>query len=209
MASVKNLLLDGSRGKVGNVVFANWRGIQTMRSVPVDPHNPNSTLQQEQRNAFRTVVGVSRTLLPWSRIAYRLIAKKKSEYNVMVSELLSVFDKPNNCFKESSMKDFKASVGSLEKPQLVCVDGADNNTISCTFSKPAINHQGNPTDRLAFLAFDLASGNFGFVFHPTDRAVLTSEFNVVFPFDVSSAHVWSMFVSSNAAQCSDSSYNKL
>lgn len=50
-------LVDQVRGRVGNVVFSDWRGIGTARKYAVS-RNPDSSGQQLSRSAFRAGSGV-------------------------------------------------------------------------------------------------------------------------------------------------------
>jgi len=50
-AIAENGVLGTTRGKVGNVVFSTWKGINTVRAK-VDPANPQTQAQQDNRNKF-------------------------------------------------------------------------------------------------------------------------------------------------------------
>lgn len=62
MARVQNTLIGRASGSVGEVVFLTWRLINVTRSKPVSVSNPNTILQQQQRNRFGATVELYRIL---------------------------------------------------------------------------------------------------------------------------------------------------
>jgi len=98
MARIKNGVLGGLSGKVGNVVGGNWRGIDYLRSVPTGTRQANTILQQTQRLKFKTVVEFLKTQTDIVRIGFKPDAGKQSGFNVAVSynyhhALLGDFDR--------------------------------------------------------------------------------------------------------------------
>lgn len=55
-------LIGQVRNKVGNMVFSNWKGINTARAYAV-PANPQSVNQTAQRTKFAAVVALAQNLL--------------------------------------------------------------------------------------------------------------------------------------------------
>lgn len=58
MARVQNTLIGRASGSVGEVVFLTWRLINVTRAKPESVANPNTILQQQQRNRFGGIVGL-------------------------------------------------------------------------------------------------------------------------------------------------------
>ncbi len=54
MGKIKKGILGGFSGKVGNVVGANWIGIDYMRAMPASVANPKTASQEEVRDGFKT-----------------------------------------------------------------------------------------------------------------------------------------------------------
>ena len=52
MGVIKRGILGGFSNKVANVVGSSWKGIDTMRALPVSVANPRTTAQVENRNSF-------------------------------------------------------------------------------------------------------------------------------------------------------------
>lgn len=55
MGVIKKGILGGFSGKVGNVVGANWIGIDYMRAMPASVANPDTIAQREVRGTFRAI----------------------------------------------------------------------------------------------------------------------------------------------------------
>lgn len=62
MARVQNTLIGRASGSVGEVVFLTWRLINVTRSKPSSVANPDTILQQQQRNRFGATVALYRIL---------------------------------------------------------------------------------------------------------------------------------------------------
>ena len=58
MARVQNTLIGRASGSVGQVVFLTWRLINVTRAKPTSVANPDTILQQQQRNRFGQTVGL-------------------------------------------------------------------------------------------------------------------------------------------------------
>jgi len=61
MAKLLNGILGRSTGKIGNIVSANWRGINYARTLVI-PANPRTTDQTDNRNAFAEIVLLGRAV---------------------------------------------------------------------------------------------------------------------------------------------------
>ena len=92
MARMQRGILGGLRGKIGNVVGSNWKGIDTLRSLPISVANPRSAGQVAQRTKFTAVVGFASTALTsivkplWDRFA-----QYESGYNAFVSANINAY----------------------------------------------------------------------------------------------------------------------
>jgi hypothetical protein len=61
MAKIQGVF-TGWKGKVGNVVYAMWKGIQVAKTRVI-PYNPQSAAQTVQRSLFATLVSIGRGIL--------------------------------------------------------------------------------------------------------------------------------------------------
>lgn len=86
MARLKNGLLGGFSGKVGNVVGSSCRGVEYIKSVPSKMTNPRSKGQTRQRSSFIVIQSFLRTFTPVIRIGFQEFAVDgKSAFNAAMS----------------------------------------------------------------------------------------------------------------------------
>ena len=104
MGTIKRGILGGFKNKVGSVIGSSWKGIDTMRSMPLSVANPNTAKQKTVRSNFKTLVAaassVNATLIRpyWSRFA-----KQMTGANAFVRENYAAFKNPAVLFSENAI----------------------------------------------------------------------------------------------------------
>ena len=93
MGIIKRGILGGVSNKIGNVVGSSWKGIATLRSLPLSVANPNTTAQRENRDSFSVMSKLGSDVLAtvcqplWNRDA-----KQMSGFNAYVMNNKKAFD---------------------------------------------------------------------------------------------------------------------
>lgn len=93
MGIIKRGILGGVANKIGNVVGSSWKGIATLRSLPLSVANPRTLLQRINRNSFSLMSKLGSEVLStvcqplWNRDA-----KQMSGFNAFVMENKRVYD---------------------------------------------------------------------------------------------------------------------
>jgi hypothetical protein len=81
MARIKNGFLGNASGKLGNVVFAKWRDVETARSYQPQIHDAKTAAQLQQRSYMNSVIQV---LKPWNdsfiKTLLKPFAKKSTQW---------------------------------------------------------------------------------------------------------------------------------
>lgn len=85
MGTIKKGILGGVSGAVGNVVGANWKGIDYLRIKPSSVSNPNTDLQSTQRLKFSAVLRFLQPMTEFIRIGFKAYALKMSAFNAAFS----------------------------------------------------------------------------------------------------------------------------
>ena len=104
MGTIKRGILGGFKNKVGSVIGSSWKGIDTMRSMPLSVANPNTAKQKSVRGNFKTLVlaasSVNATLIRpyWSRFA-----KQMTGSNAFIRENYKKFKDPTVLFSENAI----------------------------------------------------------------------------------------------------------
>lgn len=93
MSKIKRGILGGMSGKIANVVGSSWKGIATLRALPLSVANPRTAAQQAQRNAFSQCVAFA-TQITGSilRQFWNQYASQQSGYNLFISRNVANFD---------------------------------------------------------------------------------------------------------------------
>ena len=93
MGIIKRGILGGVSNKVGNVVGSSWKGIATLRSLPLSVANPNTKAQRNNRDSFTIMSKLGSDVLAtvcqplWNRDA-----KQMSGFNAYVKDNKMAFD---------------------------------------------------------------------------------------------------------------------
>lgn len=132
MATIKQGILGGISGKIGNVVGSSWKGIAVLKSLPLSVSNPNTAGQQAQRGAMTGIVAVARILLAALITPYwNPFSQRMSGYNAFVKENIATF--VGTVF--TNFSSFYTSRGSLlGVPAVVGVSTAAGNTTTLTWT---------------------------------------------------------------------------
>lgn len=84
MARVQNTLIGKSSGSVGGATFSTWKGINVLKSKAVVVANPQTQLQQNQRNRMALLVAMFRMVAGALNIGYSKLANEMSPYNAFI-----------------------------------------------------------------------------------------------------------------------------
>lgn len=85
MGIIKKGILGGVSGAVGNIVGANWRGIDYIRIKPSEVQNPRTELQLNQRLKFLLLIRFLQPVSEYVRIGFRSYAIRMSAFNAAFS----------------------------------------------------------------------------------------------------------------------------
>lgn len=85
MGTIKQGVLGGFSGKVGNVVGGSWKGIDYMRIMPASVANPQTEPQMDQRTKFATVLQFLQPLTQFLRTGFKNYAIRMTAFNNAMS----------------------------------------------------------------------------------------------------------------------------
>lgn len=95
MGVIKRGILGGFSNKVGNIVGSSWKGIATMRVLPLSVANPRTQPQVANRNAFRAVtLFASSILTTMIKPLNDRFALRMSGFNLFVRRNKDYFNNP-------------------------------------------------------------------------------------------------------------------
>lgn len=148
MAVIKRGILGGFQNKIANVVGSSWKGIATMRSLPISVANPRTVGQVRQRTRIGTTTKIGSMILAtiikplWDRFA-----QQESGFNAFTRKNVSVFFPDNT----PDISFWQISQGTLYVPEINSpVRNQTNNTVTLTWPTSIVG-EGAGDDR-AYIA---------------------------------------------------------
>jgi hypothetical protein len=85
MGTIKQGILGGFSGKVGNVVGGSWKGIDYMRIMPASVANPQTDAQLNQRQKFSVTMHFLQPLSQFLKTGFKSFAVKMTGINAAMS----------------------------------------------------------------------------------------------------------------------------
>lgn len=93
MAVLKQGIMGGFSGKIGNVIGTSWKGIAVMKAMPLSVANPRTAAQITNRERFQTSVLFAQSILVDTiKPCLDRAAQKMSGYNMFLSVNAQLFD---------------------------------------------------------------------------------------------------------------------
>lgn len=93
MGIIKRGILGGVSNKIGNVVGSSWKGIATLRSLPLSVANPRTQAQRDNRTTFTLMSKLgSEVLATICQPLWNRDAKQMSGFNAYVMHNKKAFD---------------------------------------------------------------------------------------------------------------------
>ena len=153
MATLKNGLLGGFSGKVGNYVGSSCRGVDYIKSLPVKMTNPRTKGQTKQRSNFIITQSFLRTFTPFIRIGFKDHAVDgKSAFNAAMSYNMMNSVKNGTDAREIDFSKVLISRGSLYCSTTINASVTDNHL---HFEwDPVLNENAKSTDQVMILAYN-------------------------------------------------------
>lgn len=205
MAVIKRGILGGFQNKIGNVVGSSWKGISTMRALPISVANPRTAAQTGQRTKFGAVARMASAILPtivkplWDRFAQR-----ESGYNAFIRTNIPQFE--NSGVYTVDQLVMSKGVLAPAVPLTATFNDATN-VLTVTWT-PAPVGDGLPTDRLYVALFtDLQDQEpIGFADVAARSAGTATMGSIALEPGYSEIHVYLSFKSLDGTKVSNSSY---
>lgn len=143
MGIIKRGILGGVSNKIGNVVGSSWKGIATLRSLPLSVANPRTKAQRDNRDTFSLMSKLgSEVLATICQPLWNRDAKQMSGFNAYVKDNKTAFDaNPVEWILNPIM-----SKGSLSAELLSAALSVDGESIVSTWSTSLANPQDSDDD---------------------------------------------------------------
>ena len=144
MGIIKRGILGGVSNKIGNVVGSSWKGIATLRSLPLSVANPNTVAQRTNRNSFSIMSKLgSEVLATICQPLWNRDAKQMSGFNAYVMYNKLAFDADSAAWLANPIM----SKGSLSAELISATLSVDGTRINCVCSTDLKNPQDSDEDK--------------------------------------------------------------
>lgn len=154
MAIIKQGILGGFKKRIGSVVGSSWKGIATMRSLPLSVANPRTAAQVENRDRFKACAGFASIIL--ASIIKPLMdrfAGQMSGYNYFTKLNKEIFADPEN----PTWADLVISKGRM-LPAVIGLPSWLSSKLTVPFSPVTGDRYALPTDKIYALVVDKTTG---------------------------------------------------
>lgn len=145
MGKINRGILGGFTGKVGNVVGSSWKGIETMRALPISVLNPRTTAQVGNRTRFGNISTLAAAML--TTIVKPLndrFASRMSGYNMFTSRNSAAFD-DSGSFEAGNLV---LSTGKLGSTPITANSTSGSYVMEIDWDDTPVGSYQMPTDKL-------------------------------------------------------------
>ena len=130
MGIIKRGILGGVANKIGNVVGSSWKGIATLRSLPLSVANPRTIAQRRNRSSFSIFSKLgSKVLATVCQPLWNRDAKQMSGFNAYVMYNKRKYDEDIIAW----LADPVMSKGSLSASINTATSSGSHETVTCTW----------------------------------------------------------------------------
>jgi len=193
MATIKNGILGGLSGKVGNVVGGTWKGISYLRALPSHVTQANSPAQLSARQKISLVNRFLKTCVPLVRIGFNGFAQKMSAYNAATSYNFHNAiggDYPDHVLDYPSIA---VARGNLAGGDGVGCTSTEAGKLSFSWNDNSGADNANNSDTAMLLVFNPAKESSVYLLQAASRGDGSAEVNVPIDFTGDEVHCYLAF----------------
>ena len=205
MGRLKEGILGGFSGKVGNVIGSSCRGVEYIKSAPAKMTNPRTKRQTMQRSSFIVTQNFLRTMIPIIRIGFKDYAidgmsafNAAMSYN-MINGIKKVFDS-----NELDFANILISRGSLSTSPVINAIVTDD-LLQFEWD-PILNENAKSTDQVMVIAHNAAKGESVFDVNAGKRRNASTYLNMLSHWKGDAIETYLAFKDESGTLVSDSCY---
>lgn len=206
MGVIKQGILGGFSGKVGNVIGGSWKGIDYMRVKPASVANPRTEGQVNQRTKFTTVLQFLQPMKDFLKVGFRAFAIKQTQFNAAMSYNLKngvTGVAPNFTIDYGNARISKGALPSALNP-LLDVATPGQVTINWTDNSPQGGAQ--VTDKAMLLIYNSSNGEAIFTTDGVNRDTETQTLPIPNDYSGDTLELFIGFITADGKEASNSLY---
>lgn len=204
MGIIRQGILGGLSGKVGNVVGSSWKGINYLRALPSHVTNPRTPAQRTTRLKMEIVIRFLKSCTAFIRFGFNAYAVKMSAFNAATSYNLSNAVKGELPDVELDYEQLQVSRGNLQGVANPEVEMSDSGKV--LFNWTDNSGQGNAigNDLAMLLAYNPAKNSSVYALAAATRSEGTAELELPDSYIGDEVHCYIAFSSADRLSSSNS-----
>jgi hypothetical protein len=168
----------GSRGRLGNVIFSSWKGIEYVRSKPEKVYNPRTPAQVAQRTKFSMINSIITPLIPFIRIGFSGYAERMSAYNAAISYNLQQAITGNPLYPEIDFEKLTFSRGLYPGVAEATCNLIGKHSLQFTWDAESIAPGSDSNDRILAIVYNQTKNASLYVPHLASRTKGTASLDL-------------------------------
>lgn len=206
MGVLRQGILGGFRGKVGNVIGTGWKGRAVIKAMPLSVANPRTAGQVKQRTRFSHLVSfASLVLAAWIKPLWDRAASGMSGYNAFVSANRDVFGNGLDILDDQIIM----SRGRMIAPKITAKTITGRN-LTLTVSNPLTDRFALPTDKLFIAVTGAGFTEVGFAGQTSQTRTSNATVQVTVALDAQlditgDVRAWAAYLRADGSEVSNSS----
>lgn len=212
MAELKEGILGGVSGKIGNLVGVKWRGRDLLRIKSNRPPRKASPLQQLQQDKLRLVssfVSKMRNVVtlyyPEAIVNNKKITGREQLISLLMKQGLEVIDQVPHLVIERVL----LAIGTLPAATVEVLQQQDNNSLLITWDSALVNILAHNEDELTLVLYDDVCDASTIYLNIGKRQEGQCQIQLPSTWENKRIHLWSIWVSTANKRNSSSQYHLL
>ena len=206
MGTIKQGILGGFSGNVGNVVGGTWKGIDYMRILPTRVSNPQTDAQLTQRMKFSVTMKFLQPVSQFLKIGFKNYAVKMTAVNAAFS--YNFHTALQGAYPNLTINYAKALLahGNLAPAMNPVASSAVANTVTFAWDNNSTEIGASPLDKTLIVIYDATKNQAVYIDGLSDRAAGTQTVTVPDSFSADTVQCYLAFISIDGQLVSDSQF---
>jgi hypothetical protein len=206
MGTIKQGILGGFSGNVGNVVGGTWKGIDYMRILPARVSNPQTEPQLNQRMKFAVMMKFLQPVSQFLKIGFKNYAVKMTAINAAFS--YNFHAALQGTYPNFTIDYAKALLahGNLAPALNPVANSTIAGTVTFAWEDNSTEIGASPLDKTLIVVYDATKNQAVYIDGLTDRAAGTQTVTVPDSFSADTVQCYLAFISIDGEMVSDSQF---
>ena len=210
MARLKNGLIGGVSGRIGNVIISSWHGKEYVKSAPDIVKNPRTKEQVKQRSKFVVTMAFLKTMTPFIRVGYQSASEdRRTPTNAASSYIMkNAFTNDSGSLELDCSLDYSkvlVSMGDLTASEII-ISEFKNGELTVYWNS-VLDGNAKNNDQAMLLAYNSSLSASIYDIAVGKRSFGSAKLELPYSWNNNDIHIYLAFRSAEGNKVSDSVYN--